>query len=220
MKQSLNPKVKLRLRTLISSRPRVEAEGGTESAISSELALGRHVRQHPRISQCGRGRRAIWSGPGLYPTGKCCRGRVRFVERKELGDDCRRTACWRQGGPAPFLCRPFGCDEDPEYQRKYYEPLLRQDPRDVETVFRKNVRSCGVDAIVSPIKGYSFECCRNWTQPIDLLFIDANHEYRAVLRDFNNWVPFVKVGGVLWVLLLSMMLGNTTTDPSEWLLRS
>jgi MMP 1-O-methyltransferase len=74
---------------------------------------------------------------------------------------------------------------------------LRQDPRDVETVFRKNVRSCGVDAIVSPIKGYSFECCRDWTRPIDLLFIDANHEYRAVLRDFNNWVPFVKRGGVV-----------------------
>jgi hypothetical protein len=30
-----------------------------------------------------------------------------------------------------------------------------------------------------------------------LLFIDANHEYRAVLRDFNNWVPFVKRGGVV-----------------------
>jgi len=52
-----------------------------------------------------------------------------------------------------------------------------------------------VGAIVSPIKGYSFECCRNWTQPIDFLFIDANHEHRAVLRDFNNWVPFVKIGG-------------------------
>ena len=106
-------------------------------------------------------------------------------------------------------------DEDPEYQRKYYEPLLRQDPRDVETVFRKNVRSCGVGAIVSPIKGYSFEC-RNWTQPIDFLFIDANHEYRAVLRDFNNWVPFVKIG----VLLPSMTSGKTTRDPSEWLLKS
>src|SRR5437879_8176166 len=50
-------------------------------------------------------------------------------------------------------------------------------------------------------------------KPIDLLFIDANHEYRAVLRDFNNWVPLSKRGG----LLLSMMLGKSTTDPSEWL---
>ena len=66
-----------------------------------------------------------------------------------------------------------------------------------------------------PIKGYSFEC-RNWTQPIDFLFIDANHEYRAVLRDFNNWVPFVKIG----VLLPSMTSGKTTRDPRGWLLKS
>jgi hypothetical protein len=47
------------------------------------------------------------------------------------------------------------------------------------------------------MKGYSFECCRGWSEPIDLLFIDANHEYAAVLRDFEDWSPFVKQGGVI-----------------------
>lgn len=121
----------------------------------------------------------------------------------ELGSWKGKSSVMIAGGllakqaPRLFCVDPFGCDEDPEYQRKYYESLLHEGPRDVETVFRKNVRSCGVEAIVSPIRGYSFECCRNWTRPIDLLFIDANHEYRAVLRDFNNWVPFVKAGGVV-----------------------
>src|SRR4030088_1190360 len=110
----------------------------------------------------------------------------------ELGSWKGKSSVMSAGGllakeaPRLFCVDPFGCDEDPEYQRKYYEPLLRQDPRDDETDFRKNVRSCGVDAIVSPIKGYSFEGCLKRTRPLDFLFIDANHEYRAVLRDTSR----------------------------------
>jgi hypothetical protein len=61
----------------------------------------------------------------------------------ELGSWKGKSSVMIAGGllakqaPRLFCVDPFGCDEDPEYQRKYYEPLLRQDPRDVETVFRK-----------------------------------------------------------------------------------
>ena len=38
----------------------------------------------------------------------------------------------------------------------------------------------------------SKEFAKQWKDPIDLLFIDANHDSKAVLTDFRNLAPFVK----------------------------
>ncbi len=97
--------------------------------------------------------------------------------------------------PRLFCVDPFGIDESVEYQQQYYAELLREG--DVGQIFRRNIEAFGVSSIVTPMKGYSFEVCRNWTQPIDVLFIDANHEYEPALRDFDCWAPFVKAGGVV-----------------------
>ena len=70
-------------------------------------------------------------------------------------------------------------------------------PRTVEEGFLRNIRRCRVADIVYPIKEYSFEVARSWTEPLDLLFIDANHEYESVRRDFTLWSPFVKPGGIV-----------------------
>lgn len=58
------------------------------------------------------------------------------------------------------------------------------------------MKTCRVDSIAQQVKGYSFDIVRTWTRPIDL-FIDANHEYPAVLRDFETWLEFLKQGGVI-----------------------
>jgi len=38
---------------------------------------------------------------------------------------------------------------------------------------------------------------RKWVRPIDLLYIDGDHQYDAVRRDFEDWIPFVKKGGFI-----------------------
>lgn len=38
---------------------------------------------------------------------------------------------------------------------------------------------------------------RTWNQPIDYLYIDADHHYDAVLADLDAWVPHVRPGGVI-----------------------
>jgi MMP 1-O-methyltransferase len=96
-----------------------------------------------------------------------------------------------------YCIDPFGRDESAEYQEKYYDPLLAQESQDVEQIFATNMRKSGVDQIVSAMKGYSFEFAGSWSAPIDLLFIDANHEYEAVARDFQMWMPHVKRGGIV-----------------------
>jgi MMP 1-O-methyltransferase len=96
-----------------------------------------------------------------------------------------------------YCIDPFGCDENAEYQQKYYEPLLSRESQTVEQIFESNVKKSGVDHIIVAMKGYSFEFADSWLAPIDLLFIDANHEYEAVARDFEMWIPHVKPGGIV-----------------------
>lgn len=63
--------------------------------------------------------------------------------------------------------------------------------------FERNIRECGLTALVVPIAAYSQDAVRAWKLPIDLLFIDADHEYDGVRQDFLQWSPFVKPGGVI-----------------------
>lgn len=96
-----------------------------------------------------------------------------------------------------YCVDPFGCDENSEYQKKYYDPLVVGTPETGEQIFSSNLQKSGVAQIVTPLKGYSFEFADTWSVPIDLLFIDANHEYESVARDFQMWVRHVKRGGIV-----------------------
>ena len=48
------------------------------------------------------------------------------------------------------------------------------------------------------IRELSTDAVRNFTtDSIDLIFIDGDHRYQAVLDDLNTWWPIVKQGGIL-----------------------
>jgi predicted O-methyltransferase YrrM len=50
---------------------------------------------------------------------------------------------------------------------------------------------------VTWIDELSTQAVLTWKDPIDLLFIDGDHREAAVLRDWNEWHPFVVAGGVV-----------------------
>jgi hypothetical protein len=61
--------------------------------------------------------------------------------------------------------------------------------------FMHNIAAAGLERYVSPLRGYSDQILTHWVAPIDLLFIDGEHEYEQVKCDFESWSPFVSCGG-------------------------
>lgn len=54
-----------------------------------------------------------------------------------------------------------------------------------------------INGKVEFIQKLSHEAVQGWHESIDMLFIDGDHSYEAVRRDWNNWTPFVKEGGII-----------------------
>jgi MMP 1-O-methyltransferase len=46
-------------------------------------------------------------------------------------------------------------------------------------------------------EGYSNDAYKNWKRNIDMLWIDGDHNYRQVKRDFLQWSKFLKKGGIV-----------------------
>jgi len=65
----------------------------------------------------------------------------------------------------------------------------------VKRVAHKAVGSCRRGKVFW-IPKFSHEALSRWDTPIDLLFIDGDHAESAVERDWNDWSPFVRAGGI------------------------
>ncbi len=63
-------------------------------------------------------------------------------------------------------------------------------------IFRQNVAWIGVGDQIEMIRTTSEEAARGWNRPIDLLFIDGDHSYEGVKRDWEMFSPFLSPFGV------------------------
>ena len=46
---------------------------------------------------------------------------------------------------------------------------------------------------------YSHDLADSWNAPIHLLYLDGNHSYLSVRKDFEQWFPFVELGGYILI---------------------
>lgn len=74
-------------------------------------------------------------------------------------------------------------------QNKLVNPLLVE--------FKNNMESMGVSKVIKVIQGYSSNVINKFNKKIDLLFIDGNHNYDSVLKDFLLWLKLIKKGGYI-----------------------
>ena len=61
----------------------------------------------------------------------------------------------------------------------------------------RSMVEAGISASIRLIPATTAAAAKYWTQPIDFLYIDADHGYRAVLADLHAWVPHVRPGGLI-----------------------
>jgi predicted O-methyltransferase YrrM len=61
----------------------------------------------------------------------------------------------------------------------------------------RNMKLAGVSGNIRLIPSTTADAVEWWTEPIDYLYIDADHTYDGVRNDLRAWVPHVKRGGLI-----------------------
>jgi len=74
---------------------------------------------------------------------------------------------------------------------------MTEGPRDTYQEFLSNTRR--YYHLIVPIRARTQDAASNFDQMIDLLFIDADHRYEAVVADLGCWLPKLRPGG--WLLM-------------------
>lgn len=69
----------------------------------------------------------------------------------------------------------------------------------VREQFDKNVQAASLSDWIVVHQADAGEFAKSWTEPIDLLFMDADHSCSAALAHYEAWSRFLKPGGILAV---------------------
>lgn len=73
------------------------------------------------------------------------------------------------------------------------------DSNSVETfdIIRRNIAAIGLEGQIEIIRSTSEDARREWKREIDFLFIDGDHSYEGIKRDFDLFAPHVRKFGLV-----------------------
>jgi len=102
----------------------------------------------------------------------------------------KSTICLALGSMAAGGGKVYGVDP--------HKPLAEEGyVEDTEAEFLKNITEAKVQTHVVPMVMTSEQAAKGWNKPIALLWIDGDHRYEQVKRDFLLWEPHVVQGGII-----------------------
>lgn len=127
-------------------------------------------------------------GPLLYELARGCTGRGVIVE---IGSWKGKSTIWlARGAAAGAAVHVYAID--PHNGGVDQHESIWTLPE-----FEQNIERAGVGDGVTPIVATSREAAAEFSQPIELLFIDGAHELESVRHDLDAWTPKVVEGGVI-----------------------
>ena len=93
---------------------------------------------------------------------------------------------------------PFDASGD-DFSVPVYERVRDGMGRSLRQQFDHNIRRAGLDDWVQVYQATGEEVARTWSEPVDLLYIDGDQSYEAVLATYDSWYPFLRAGSVVAV---------------------
>jgi predicted O-methyltransferase YrrM len=93
--------------------------------------------------------------------------------------------------PKLYCIDPFDASGHPLYAQ------IVGDNNVLKSIFIRNMERNETLSIITILQGFSQDFSKGFAEKIDLLFIDGNHDYEFVLRDFEEWSPYVKQDGFI-----------------------
>lgn len=125
----------------------------------------------------------------------------------EIGVYLGRSACFLgQGATEGCGAHVWAIDPwDLPGQRMTYEqhlaghdgPSMFTDPS-VRASAEQHVREAGLEQCVTLVRGFAHDVAATWDgPPVGLMFIDGDHRYDAVRRDFSAWRPHLAEGALV-----------------------
>jgi predicted O-methyltransferase YrrM len=131
-------------------------------------------------------------GPLLFELARSCSGRGVIVE---IGSFKGKSTIWLAAGAQDGAgVRVYAVDPHqgcPDLYERYGDKIW------TFPEFELNVERAGVGELVTPIVATSEAAAAEFSEPIELLFIDAMHDVESVRGDLAAWTPKVVEGGVV-----------------------
>lgn len=120
----------------------------------------------------------------------------------EVGSWMGKSACYmselikKSGKSVKFDCVDIWDDNSAEPAYSLAIETGRKSGKTLLDIFKDNLNRYGVLDFVNPIKMPSVAAAKKFkNQSVDMIFIDAAHDYENVKNDLNVWWPKLKVGG-------------------------
>lgn len=123
----------------------------------------------------------------------------------EIGTYCGKStlmlgaAAQQTGGVLYTVDHHHGSEEHQPGWEYHDTSLVDPDSGRFDTLpsLRRALDEANLDEHVIAVVGKSPVVARGWRTPLRFLFIDGGHTEEAAQRDFDGWVRWVEVGGVL-----------------------
>jgi len=115
----------------------------------------------------------------LYRLAKQCKGKGAIVE---IGSWKGMSTIWlAKGSKAGSKTKVFAVDPHTGSPEHGKVNTFQQ--------FKENIAKAEAADIVKPIVKTSEQAAKSFTQPVEFVFIDGNHDYKFVKQDFELWFP-------------------------------